>query len=135
MRHLKSLVASLIGALLLTMAQLGAFGSTPYREKVDRYVPESQQASVPVQSVIITVKSGYKGTLRTRLQSTGDVAKSDHTLIEAVDADIKSSSIDDLANQDWVSSIAADSDVANTSWSRHDYTRDYNQVQTSGYHN
>jgi hypothetical protein len=75
--------------------------------KVDRAVRESMRAGTATQSVIITVKPGYRDSLRESLLRHGDVIKSEHPLIDAMAVEIHSSDVDELSNQPWVAAVSA----------------------------
>src|SRR3989454_5766738 len=107
----RSLLTSVLGVLLLTAAQPVAADSKSPNAKVDRALRESLRLGAPTQSVIISVKPGYRDTLRQALQKHGDVIKSEHPLIDAVAVELHSVDIDELANQPWIESVAADSFV------------------------
>src|SRR5262245_40388127 len=129
MFHSRSLVLYLVGALALASGRPAAADSHSSHGKVDRAVRESLQQGVPTQSVIISVKPGYRDQLRKALQQHGDVVKSEHALIDAVDVDLHSVDIDELANQPWVESVASDSEVAASGWYRRDYSRYFERLQ------
>lgn len=111
MIHTRSLLPSLLGVLLLTAAQPAAADSKSSSAKVDRALRDSLQSGASTQSVIISVKPGYRDVLRQALRQHGDVIKSEHPLIDAVAVELHSVDVDELANQPWVESVAADSFV------------------------
>jgi hypothetical protein len=110
MIHSRSLLPGLLGVLLLTAAQPAAADSKS-NAKVDRALHDSLQLGASTQSVISSVKPGYRDVLRQALRQHGDVIKSEHPLIDAVAVELHSVDVDELANQPWVESIAADSFV------------------------
>src|SRR5262249_20123352 len=77
--------------------------------KVDRAVRESQQSGSQTQSVIISVQPGYLDTLKQALQRHGDVVSSE--MADALAVELHSGDIDELADQRWIDSLAADGDV------------------------
>ena len=107
----RSLLPSLLGVLLLSAAQPAAADSKSSDAKVDRAVHDSLQLGASTQSVIISVKPGYREVLRQALRQHGDVIKSEHPLIDAVAVELHSGDVYELANQPWVESVAADSFV------------------------
>jgi len=125
MFHSRSLVLCLFGVVCLTAGQPAAADSHSSNSKVDRALRESLRQGASRQSVIISVKPGYRDALRQALQQHGDVIKSEHPLIDAVAVDLHSVDVDELANQPWIDSVAADSVVSATAWNRHDYDRNF----------
>ena len=97
--------------LLLATVQPALAGQHKDDRKVDRAVRESMRAGTATQSVIITVKPGYRDSLRESLLRHGDVIKSEHPLIDAMAVEIHSSDVDELSNQPWVAAVSADAFV------------------------
>jgi serine protease AprX len=110
--HRRIRFAGLAGVLLLLATVQPAFAG-PRRDdrKVDRAVRDSMREGAATQSVIITVKPGYRDSLRESLLRHGDVIKSEHPLIEALAAELHTSDVDELANQPWVAAVSADAFV------------------------
>ena len=81
-------------------------------QKIDRAVREGVQTGAATQSVIISVKPGYRETLRLALRQHGDVIKSEHPLIEAVAVQLHTGDLDELARQPWVEAISANAKVS-----------------------
>jgi serine protease AprX len=98
-----------------------------HEPKIDRALQDDLRGGAPTQSVIVTVKPGYRSTLREALQKHGDRIKSEHPLIESLTVDLHSEDLAELAKQPWVESLAADAIVSakaavsqgslNTQWS------------------
>ncbi|PYR13598.1 MAG: hypothetical protein DMG00_06425 [Acidobacteria bacterium] len=101
------------GALLTLLFAIPAFaqGRDP---KIDRRVRETLGAGAPTQSVIITVETGYRPTLRAALQRHGDRIRAEHPIIDAVAVDIHSEDIVELSKQPWIKTIASDGPVTST---------------------
>ncbi|HYM22148.1 MAG TPA: S8 family peptidase, partial [Vicinamibacterales bacterium] len=99
-------------ALLALAISAPAFAHGSADGKVDRALQDHLRTGAPTQSVIITVKPGYRDTLRTALLKHGDRLKSEHPLIESLTVEVHSEDITELANQPWVESIASDAVVS-----------------------
>jgi serine protease AprX len=103
-------VCGLVALLCGPSTPLAAQGS--HDPKIDRALQNDLQGGAPTQSVIITVKPGYRPTLRDALQKHGDRIKSEHPLIESLAVDLHSEDVAELAKQPWVESLAADAVVS-----------------------
>src|SRR5712692_6221296 len=108
-RHL--FFAALTGCLILTSPAIGLAAESAGSHKVDRAVREAIHNGSPTQAVIITVKPGFRPTIREALRQHGDVITSEHPLIEALAVEIHSADVDEIANQPWVESVAANAFV------------------------
>jgi len=102
---------SLACALILGITA-PAFAQTPADAKIDRALHNQLRGGDSNQSVIITVKEGFRSTLREALQKHGDRIKADHPLIESLSVDLHSEDVAELSRQPWVLSIAADAVVS-----------------------
>jgi serine protease AprX len=97
------------------LAATTAFAAPPKSvHKIDRAVRDGIDAGATTQPVIITVKPGYRDTIRTALKQHGDAIRSEHPLVEGVAVTLHSSDVEELAAQDWVESITLDSPVSAT---------------------
>ncbi|HEY6211354.1 MAG TPA: S8 family peptidase, partial [Vicinamibacterales bacterium] len=105
---------SLVGLLGLIVVGLTtpAFAQTTPNAKIDRAVRAGLLSGARTQSVIITVKPGYRETIRQALQQHGDRIKAEHPLIESLTVDLHSEDVAELAKQPWVNAIAADAIVS-----------------------
>src|SRR6266496_2647392 len=111
-RRLSSAAAS---ALIVLGLGSPAFAQDAPDAKIDRALRAGLRSGAPTQSVIITVKPGYRATIREALQQHGDRIKSEHPLIESLAVEIHSGDVAELALQPWVVSIAIDAAVSATS--------------------
>ncbi len=110
LRHVR--FAGLTGVLLLlATVQPALAGQGTDDRKVDRAVRDSMRAGAATQSVIITVKPGYRDSLRESLLRHGDVIKSEHPLIDALAVELHNGDVDELATQPWVSAVSSDAFV------------------------
>jgi len=108
------LSTALTGLLVLTVTG-SAFAKPSARSpKIDRAVRAAMDAGAATQRVIITVKPGYRDTLRQALTNHGDVVKGDHPLIDAVSVNLHVADVEELANQPWVEAVSADARVTAT---------------------
>lgn len=108
---LQRTLPSVAAFFVLAAIQPALAGPKSPNHKVDRQVRESLATGAATQSVIITVKPGYRDTLRDALKQHGDVIKSEHPLIDALAVELHSVDVDELANQPWIATIAADAFV------------------------
>ena len=97
---------------LVTSLSTPAFAQGSPSAKVDHALQNGIRSGAPTQSVIVTVKPGYRATLRDALQKHGDRIKSEHPLIESLAVDLHTEDIAELAKQPWVDSLAADAIVS-----------------------
>jgi serine protease AprX len=79
--------------------------------KIDRSLRDALTHDGQKRHVIITVKPGFAGELRTALEAHGDVIASESPLIDALVAEIHSADIADLARQPWVETVSDDAVV------------------------
>src|SRR5215475_14039838 len=105
----RSLRFSILGVFFLTTAAPALADAQILSAKVDRAVRESQQAGAQTQSVIISVQPGYRDALKEALQQHGDVISAE--MADALTVELHSGDIDEIANQPWIDSVAADSTV------------------------
>src|SRR5215471_12181695 len=105
----RTLLSSILGVLLLTGSVPAVAGAQTASPKVDRAVRESQQSGAPTQTVIISVQAGYRDTLKQALQKHGDAVISETS--DALTVELHSSDVDEIANQPWIESVAADAAV------------------------
>ena len=105
---------SALAVLLVVGATSNALAGAPSNHKIDRAVQDALRRGAATQAVIITVKPGYRDTLRRALRQHGDVIKSEHPLIDGLAVQLHSGDIVELANQPWVEAIAADAIVSTT---------------------
>src|SRR5579872_885713 len=101
-----------LGAFLALAISAQAFAQGPADSKIDRALQNQLRSGSSTQSVIVTVKSGYRDTLRDALLKHGDHIKSEHPLIESLAVDLHSEDVAELARQPWVESIATDAVVS-----------------------
>src|SRR5258708_7520037 len=101
-----------VGVLVVVGLASPTFAQSAPDAKVDRALRSGLRSGAPTQSVIITVKPGYRGTIREALQQHGDRIKSEHPLIESLAVELHSEDINELAKQPWVESIAFDAIVS-----------------------
>jgi len=80
-------------------------------DKIDRGLQESLRSGAATQHVIISMKPGYRATVRKALIDHGDLVKSDHPSIGALSSEIHSGDIGELAKQPWVESVSLDATV------------------------
>jgi serine protease AprX len=66
---------------------------------------------VATQRVIVSVKPGYRASVRQALQAHGDLIKSDHPSIDAFSAEIHSADVPELARQPWIEGVSIDATV------------------------
>src|SRR4051812_48145466 len=105
----RSLPFSILGVLLLTGGAPATVNGQITSAKVDRAVRESQQSGARTQPVIISVQPGYRDTLKQALRQHGDVVSSE--MSNAVTVELHSGDVDEIANQPWIDSVAADTSV------------------------
>ena len=107
----RALTAGFAGFVLLVAAQPVLAGAR-HADRVDRAVRESIRSGAATQSVIITVKPGYRDALRETLLRHGDVIKSEHPLIDALAVEAPNGDVDwQLSNQPWVAAVSTDAFV------------------------
>src|SRR5262249_30880770 len=83
-----------LGTLGLTAP---VFAQVAPNAKIDRAVRAGLRSGLRTQSVIITVKEGYRTTIREALQQHGDRIKSEHPLIESLAVELHSEDVTELA--------------------------------------
>ena len=101
-----------LSALFVLGLAASGFAQGGTDAKIDRAVRNGLRSGLATQSVIITVKPGYRPTLRGALQQHGDRIKSEHPLIESLTVDLHSEDVNELAKQPWIESIALDAVVS-----------------------
>jgi serine protease AprX len=79
--------------------------------KIDSALQASLQSGAPTQHVIISVRPGYRASVRETLLSHGDLIKSDHPPIDALSAEIHSTDVAELARQPWIEGVSIDATV------------------------
>src|SRR5262245_4271687 len=105
----RSLLSSILGVLLLTGSAPTVAGAQTASPKVDRAVRELQQSGAQTQSVISSVQAGYRDALKQALQKHGDAVSSE--MSDALTVELHSGDVDEIANQPWIESVAADAAV------------------------
>src|SRR4051812_35833954 len=108
------LSTALTGLLVLTVTGSAFAKPSVKSPKIDRAVRAAMDAGAATQRVIITVKPGYRDTLRQALTNHGDVVKGDHPLIDAVSVNLHVADVEELANQSWVEAVSSDARVTAT---------------------
>jgi serine protease AprX len=102
--------ALLTGALMLSPTL--AFAKPGHDHvKVDRALRASLLKGHATETVIISVKPGYRDALRKALQDHGDVITEEHPLIEAISVVLHSGDVDEIAKQPWVEAVSANAFV------------------------
>jgi serine protease AprX len=79
--------------------------------KIDRALQDALLTGAATQRVIISVKPGYRASVRQALQAHGDLIRSDHPSIDAFSAEIHSSDVGELARQPWIDGVSIDATV------------------------
>ena len=102
--------AGLLATLVLVSPP--AFAQPAHEAKIDRGLRESLRNGAATQSVIITVKAGYRTDIRQSLEQHGDRIKAEHPLIGALAVEIHSEDIAEVANHPWVDAISLDAMVS-----------------------
>jgi serine protease AprX len=97
-----------VGSGVLLGVALCASAQGAENDKIDRGLQESLRRGAATQHVIISLKPGYRATVRKALADHGDRVKADHPAIGAVSAEIHSGDIAALAKQPWVDSVSLD---------------------------
>jgi len=105
----KRILGPVLGVAVCVIAFPGSAASQT--DKVDRALRDAIQAGAQTQHVIISVKPGYRPTVRQALEDHGDLVKADHVSIEAVSAEVHAGDISQLALQPWVEGVSLDADV------------------------
>jgi serine protease AprX len=105
----KRILGPVLGVAVCVIAFPGSAASQT--DKVDRALRDAIQAGAQTQHVIISVKPGYRPTVRQALEDHGDLVKADHVSIEAVSAEVHADDISQLALQPWVEGVSLDADV------------------------
>jgi len=111
-RRLSVVVLGLAFSATLAVA---APPSRPARAKIDRGLREAIRNGQATQSVIISVKAGYRDALRQALERHGDRIVSDHELIDALSVELHTGDIDGLASLASVDALSLDATVAASS--------------------
>jgi serine protease AprX len=106
----KKLLTLASGLLFLTASLASAQDSNPGR-KIDEAVKESLRQGGRTQHVILIVAPGCRANMLNALRQHGDVIKAEHTLIDALSAEIHSEDAEELAKHPCVTAVAADADV------------------------
>jgi subtilisin family serine protease len=102
--------AGLLIGLMLAAAS-SAFAQAAHGSKVDRGLKESLRSGAPTQSVIITVKAGYRAGIRQALEQHGDQIRAEHPFVDALSVEIHSEDIDEISKHPWVDAISLDAAV------------------------
>jgi serine protease AprX len=101
-----------IGVALGVLACAGVPASAQTSSnKIDRALQDALLTGAATQRVIISVKPGYRASVRQALQAHGDLIKSDHPSIDAFSAEIHSSDVSELARQPWIDGVSIDATV------------------------
>jgi serine protease AprX len=79
--------------------------------KIDRALQDALLTGAATQRVIISVKPGYRVSVRQALQAHGDLIKSDHPSIDAFSAEVHSADVTELARQPWIDGVSIDATV------------------------
>jgi serine protease AprX len=79
--------------------------------KIDRALQDALLTGAATQRVIISVRPGYRASVRQALQAHGDLIKSDHPSLDAFSAEIHSSDVAELARQPWIDAVSIDATV------------------------
>jgi serine protease AprX len=79
--------------------------------KIDRALQDAVLTGAATERVIISVKPGYRASVRQALLAHGDLIKSDHPSIDAFSAEIHSSDVLELARQPWIEGVSIDATV------------------------
>src|SRR5437899_172784 len=92
----------------VTVAALVLAGSISHADaadKVDRALRDALKTSAATQSVIISVNPGCRAGIRQAIEQHGDVVRSEHTIIDALSAQIHSADIDVFAKSSCVKAV------------------------------
>ena len=107
-----------LAVTVLAMLGLALRAEAAGPKKIDQGLSEALQGGAPTQHVIITVKGGYRSSIRKALEQHGDLIKSDHPLINALSGEVHSEDVAELAGRDEIVSIALDAEVSADGLSR-----------------
>ena len=100
-----------IGVALGVLACASSPLSAQTSSKIDRALQDALLTGAATQRVIISVKPGYRASVRQALQAHGDLIKSDHPSIDAFSAEIHSADVSELARQPWIDGVSIDATV------------------------
>jgi serine protease AprX len=105
-------------SVLLVGVSLGVLGcaanpasAQDSSNKIDRALQESLRTGARTERVIISVKPGYRASVRQALLAHGDLIKSDHASIDAISAEIHTADVGELAGQAWIDGISSDATI------------------------
>ena len=101
-------IGAALGVLACAASPLSAQTSS---NKIDRALQDALLTAAATQRVIISVKPGYRASVRQALLAHGDVIKSDHPSIDAFSAEIHSADVSELARQPWIDGVSIDATV------------------------
>jgi hypothetical protein len=101
-------IGAALGVLACAASPLSAQTSS---NKIDRALQDALLTGAATQRVIISVKPGYRASVRQALQAHGDLIKSDHPSIDAFSAEIHSADVSELARQPWIDGVSIDATV------------------------
>jgi serine protease AprX len=101
-------IGAALGVLACAASPLSAQTSS---NKIDRALQDALLTGAATQRVIVSVKPGYRASVRQALQAHGDLIKSDHPLIDAFSAEIHSADVSELARQPWIDGVSIDATV------------------------
>jgi len=108
---IRRLSAVVLGLAFSATLAVAAPPDRPGRAKIDRGLREAIQTGAATQSVIITVKPGYRDQIRKALEKHGDRINSELPLIEAIAVDLHTSDIEQFANQPSIDALSLDAVV------------------------
>jgi serine protease AprX len=101
-----------LGAALCVLAcAAGPLSAQTSSNKIDRALQDALLTGAATQRVIVSVKPGYRASVRQALQAHGDIIKSDHPSIDAFSAEIHSADVGELARQPWIDGVSIDATV------------------------
>ncbi len=110
-------------AACLTGSSGIASADSRFSSKVDQALRQSLRGSATKQRVIITLKPGYRASVRASLVAHGDVISGEYSSVEALSGEVHSEDIDQLAAQSYVQSVTVDAVVrADSTGSNSDMT-------------
>src|SRR4051812_15235512 len=95
----------------LVLASSTVFAQEAHQAKIDRGLKEALRHGAATQSVIITVKAGYRADIRQALEKHGDRIRGEHPLIEALAVEIHSGDVEEVSKHPWVEAMSLDATV------------------------